>query len=195
MVSTTADTADLRRCRAELGRNPLVLTAPTAEAKRVVRVLEVEPQPEVLLAPVRFPAADRGHRLDALVRSHAVRDRFRTVVVVADPATCTLLLRTLSPDQSPTPGGVTVVGLPRGERPVAVRRGLVAGVVLGVVAGVAQPPGPVLALPGAVAVAGLALLLVVPWRHVGRELLLAAAVGAVVFFLGVAGSARFPGAA
>jgi hypothetical protein len=87
-----------------------------------------------------------------------------------------------------------VVGLPRGDRPVAVRRGLVAGVVLGVVAGVAQPPGPVLALPGAVAVAGLALLPVVPWRHVGRELLLAAAVGAVVFFLGVAGSARFPGA-
>lgn len=38
------------------------------------------PRPEVLLAPVRFPDADRGHRLDDLVRVHASRDRFRDVV-------------------------------------------------------------------------------------------------------------------
>jgi hypothetical protein len=69
VVGTTADAADVRRCRDDLGGDPLVLTAPTAEAKRVVGALGVEPRPEVLLAPVRFPEADRDHRLDALVRS------------------------------------------------------------------------------------------------------------------------------
>lgn len=193
VVITTAGEAELLGIRHDLGRDPVVLSAPTAEAKRVVGVLEVEPQVEVLLAPVSFPQADRGHRLDELVRRHAVRDRFRDVVVVADPATSTLLLRALAPDQLPTGGAVTVVGLVRGDRPVAVRRAVVSGVVLGVAAGVAEPLAPILVLPGAVALVGLALLLIVPWRHLGRELLIAAAIAVAVVLAVVAGSARFPG--
>ena len=193
MVSTTADEAELQRVRDDLGRDPVVLTAPTAEAKRVVSALGFEPHVEVLLAPASFPPADRGHRLDELVRRHALRDRFRDVVVVTDPATATLLLRVLAPDQLASGGAVTVVGLPRGDRPVVVRRAVAGGVVLGVVTGVAEQQAAVLALPVAVAVVGLGVLLVPPWRHVGRELLLAAGIAVAVLLVVVAGSARFPG--
>lgn len=193
VVSDAAGEADLRRVLDELGRDPVVLTAPTAEAARLVRVLGVEPQAEVLLAPVRFPQADRGHRLDELVRRHALHDRFRDVVVVTDAATSTLLLRVLAPDQLPTEGPVTVVGLVRGDRPVDVRRGVFTGLALGVTAGLVESLVPLLALPVAAALVGLALLLVQPWRHLGRELLLAAAIALVVVLVVVAGSARFPG--
>ncbi|KRF00664.1 hypothetical protein ASG88_09395 [Nocardioides sp. Soil777] len=193
VVSTTADEAALQRVRDDLGRDPVVLTAPTAEAKRVVSALGVEPRVEVLLAPASFPPADRGHRLDELVRRHALRDRFRDVVVVTDPATATLLLRVLAPDQLATGGAVTVVGLPRGDRPVVVSRAVAGGVALGVVTGVAEQQAAVLALPVAVAVVGLGVLLVPPWRHVGRELLLAAGIAVAVLLVVVAGSARFPG--
>jgi hypothetical protein len=193
VVSTTAGEADLPRLRDDVGRDPLILAAPTAEAERVVRFLGLEPQVEVLLAPVRFPQADRGDRLDALVRRHALVDRFRDVVVVTDPVTSTLLLRVLAPDQLPTGGALTVVGLPRGDRPVAVRRALLAGLLLGLAARVAEPAAPVLALPGAVGLAGLVLLLIPPWRHLGRELLLAAAASVAVVLLVVASAARFPG--
>jgi len=192
VVTTAAGEAHLTRLRDDLGRDPVVLTAPTAEAAAVVRVLPVSPQAEVLLAPVRFPPADRGHRLDELVRRHALRDRFRDVVVVTDPATSTLLLRVLAPDQLPTGGAVTLVGLARGDRPVVVRRAVVAGIVLGVLASVAESLTLVLALPGAVALAGLVLLLVPSWRHLGREALLAAAIAVPVVLAVVAGSARFP---
>lgn len=194
VVTTTASASDVQRLRDDLGRDPVVLSAPTVEAKRVVTALGVDPRPEVLLAPVGFPDADRGHRLDDLVRRHALADRFREVVVVVDPATSTLLLRVLAPDQLPTAGAVTVVGLPRPDRTVEVRRAVGGGVVLGLLAGVGQSWGPVLALPVVVAAAGLALLLVVSWRHVGRELLLAAGVSVLVLLLSVAGAARFPGA-
>ena len=127
------------------------------------------------------------------MRRHALRDRFRDVVVVTDPATATLLLRVLAPDQLATGGAVTVVGLPRGDRPVAVRRAVAGGVVLGVVTGVAEQQAAVLALPVAVAVVGLGVLLVPPWRHLGRELLLAAGIAVAVLLVVVAGSARFPG--
>ena len=194
MVRTTASAAEVRQVRDDLDKDPLVLTAPTAEARRVVEALAAEPRPEVLLAPVRFPEDERGHRLDALVRIHALRDRFRDVVVVADPATATLLLRVLAPDQPPTRGAVTVVGLPRGDRPVRVRRALVVGLVLGVLAAVGERVVPVLALPAAAGVAGLGLLAVPRWRHLGRGLLLSAAVALVVVLVLVAGSSRFPGA-
>ncbi len=193
VVSVAAAVDDLRRLGDSLGRDPVVLTAPTAEAARVVRALEVEPQPELLLAPVRFPEADRGDRLDALVRQHALRDRFRDVVVVTDAASATLLLRVLAPDQLPTGGAVIVVGLPRGDRPVDVRRAAVGGVVLGLLAAVGEGVAPIVALPGATALAGLLLMLVPSARHVGRELLIAAAVAVAVVVLVVAGSARFPG--
>lgn len=193
MVSTTASADDVRRLRDDLRGDPVVLSAPTAEAKQLVTTLAIEPRPEVLLAPVRFPDADRGHRLDALVRDHALRDRFRDVVVVADPATATLLLRVLAPGQLAIGGAVTVVGLPRADRPVDVRRAVAVGVLVGVLALVA-PSGALLALPVVVAAAGLALLLVGSWRHHGRGLLVSAGTALVLVFLGVAGSARFPGA-
>ena len=194
VIGTTVDEAEVLRVRDELGRDPVVLTAPTAEASRVVRILGIEPRVEVLLAPVSFPPVDRGHRLDALVRRHALPDRFRDVVVVTDPATSTLLLRALAPDQLSTGGAVTLVGLPRGDRPVAVRRALAIALVLGVATMVTERLVPVLTLPGAVVLAGLALLLVPPWRHLGRELLLAAAIAVLAVVVVVAGSARFPGA-
>jgi hypothetical protein len=194
VVRTTATEADVRQVRDDLDKNPLVLTAPTAEAKRVVGSLAFEARPEVLLAPVRFPDAERGHRLDELVRRHALQDRFRDVVVVTDPATATLLLRVLAPDQPPARGAVTVVGLPRGDRPVPVRRALVLGLVLGVLAALAERIAPVLALPAATAVAGLVLLLVERWRYLGRGLLLAAAMALLVVLVVIAGSTRFPGA-
>ncbi|HEU5036026.1 MAG TPA: hypothetical protein VFT70_03395 [Nocardioides sp.] len=194
VVSTSASTADLERACGDLGRDPVLVVAPTGEAKRVAQDLDLEPQVELLLAPVAFPTADRGHQLDVLVRRHALQDRFRDVVVVTDPATSTLLLRALAPDQLPTGGAVTVVGLPRGGRPVAVRRAVGSGVVLGALAYVAYPPTPILTVPGLLALAGLAPLAVPRWRHVGQGLLLAAAVAVVVALAVVAGSARFPGA-
>ncbi len=191
VISTAAGEAELLRLRA--GPDPLVLTAPTADARRVVRVLAVEPRVELLLAPVSFPHVDRSHRLDELVRAHALGDRFRDVVVVTDASTATLLLRSLAPDQLPTGGAVTVVGLPRGDRPVAVRRGLASGVGLAIVSAAAEPLVSILALPGIVVLAGLALLLVQRLRHLGKELVLAASVSAAVVLLVVASSARFPG--
>jgi hypothetical protein len=193
VVSTTVTEPELIRVRDDLGRHPLVLSAPTAEATQVVRVLGVGPETEPVLAPLSRPPADRGDRLDDLVRRHALKDRFRDVVVVTDPATSTLLLRALAPDQLASGGAVTVVGLPRADRPVSVRRALVAGVVLGAVAGVAEPGAPVLALPGVVALIGLVLVLVPDRRHVGRELVLTAGVALAVLLAVVAGSARFPG--
>ena len=194
VVSTGAGETELRRVRDDLGRHPVVLAAPTAEAERVVRTLEVDPQVEMTLAPVSSPPPDRGDRLDALVRRHALHDRFRDVAVVTDSSTSTLLLRSLAPDQMPSRGAVTVVGLPRQDRPTAVRRALACGVLLGVAADVAKPTVPILTIPGAAALFGLALLLVPPGRHLGRELLLAAATAAVAVLAIVAGSARFPGA-
>lgn len=193
MVSTTVGEAELGRVRRDLGRDPLVLVGPTAEAGAVVRGLRAQPQVELLLAPVRFPEVDRGHRLDELVRAHALRDRFRDVVVVVDPATATLLLRVLAPDQLADRGPVTIVGLPRAGRPVAVRRAAGAGVALGLVGGAAVPAGPLLTLVALLLVAGGALALAPPLRHVGQELLLVALITVGVGLVVVASSARFPG--
>lgn len=196
VVSTEVDDDDLRRLAAAV-RNPVVVTAPTAEAKRVVTAIasggEAAPRPEVLLAPTRFPPADRSHQLDSLVRAHALGDRFRDVVVVTDPASSTLLLRALAPDQLATRGAITVVGLPRGERPVAVGRAVVVGLVLGLVAGVVESAVPLLILPAALALMGVCLLLS-PRRDLGREALLAAGIGLVAGLAVISGSARFPGA-
>ncbi len=194
VVSVTASEAELTGLRADLGREPLILTAPTGEARRVVGLLGVEPHVEVLLAPVSYPRADRGHQVDALVRRHALQDRFRDVVVVTDVATTTLLLRVLAPDQLSSGGAVTLVGLERGDRPLAGKRAVISGVVLGLAAGVAQPLVPILVLPVAAAALGLILLPVVPLRHLGRELLLAAAIAITVAVAAVSSSARFPGA-
>lgn len=193
MVSAAADEAEVRSLRGHLGRDPVVLSAPTQDAQRVGRTLGDAPRVEALLAPVSFPEADRGYRLDGLVRRHALVDRYRDVVVVTDAASAILLLRVLAPDQLSTGGAVTVVGLPRGDRPVAVRRAVPVGVALGVTAGLAAEAAPLLALPAAVAGLGVVLLAVPPARHVGRELLLAAAVAVLLLVAAVVSSARFPG--
>ncbi len=193
VVSAAADDAEVRPLRPGLGRDPVVLVAPTAEADRVARALGHAPRAEALLAPVSFPDADRGHRLDGLVRRHALVDRYRDVVVVTDPASAILLLRVLAPDQLPTGGAVTVVGLPRGDRPVDVRRAVLAGVALGVTAGLAGAVAPLPALPATAAGLGVLLLAVPPWRHLGRELLLAAGIAVLVLFAAIVSSTRFPG--
>ena len=193
VVTTQAGTAEVDRLRASLAASATVITAPTAEAKRVVAGLGRDAHPDVLLAPVRFPDVDRGHRLDALVRRHAVEDRFRDVVVVADPATVTLLLRVLAPDQLPSAGPVIEVGLPRGPRPVPLGRAAIGGAVLALVSLAVSTLVPVWLLPALVALVGLVLLLVPGQRYLGQTALVAVGASLVVGLLTIAGSARFPG--
>lgn len=192
VVTTKADGTDIAAVRRRLGANALVLTAPTAEAKRVVEELGRDAVPEVVLAPVRHPDVDRGHRLDEVVRRHAVADRFRDVVVVADPATVILLLRVLAPGQLPAGGPITEVGLPRGPRAVPLGRAAAGGVALAMLAGALSPVVPAWLLPALVVFAGLVLLLLPGRRHVGHALLIAVAVAAVVSLMVIAGSRRFP---
>ena len=128
------------------------------------------------------------------MRRHAVGDRFRDVVVVADPATITLLLRVLAPDQLPTSGPVTEVGLPRGPRPVPLGRAAGAGVALALLVGLLSAVVPVWALPALAAVVGLVLLALPGRRWLGLSVLIAVAVALGVSLLAIAGSARFPGA-
>lgn len=193
VVGAQASDDEVARLRASMGRSVVVLTAPTAEAKRVVTGLGVEPVPDALLAPVRFPDVDRGHRLDQLVRRHAVEDRFRDVVVVTDAATVTLLLRALAPDQLPMSGAVTEVGLPRGARPVPLVQAALGGAGLAFVSVLAANAMPFWVLPLLVILAGLVLLLVPRHRHLGEALLISVAVAVAVSLLSVAGSSRFPG--
>jgi hypothetical protein len=193
VVGTQADDAAVARLRGTLGPQATVLTAPTPEAKKVVEALAREPVADVVLAPVRFPGADRGHRLDEVVRRHAVVDRYRDVVVVADPASVTLLLRVLAPDQLPEAGPVTEVGLPRGPRPVPLGHAAAGGVGLAFVSGLLAAIVPVWVLPALVVVAGVVLLLVPTRRYVGQALLVATGVAVIVALLAIAGSSRFPG--
>ena len=194
VVTTQAGAVEVERLRAGLRSSAVVVTAPTPEAKRVVVGLKRDAHPDVLLAPVRFPDVDRGHRLDALVRRHAVEDRFRDVVVVADPATVTLLLRVLAPDQLPSAGPVIEVGLPRGPRPVPLGQAAIGGGGLAFVSLLLSTLLPVWLLPGLVALAGLVLLVVPGRRYLGQALLIAVATALIVGLLVIAGSDRFPGA-
>jgi len=194
VVSTRADAAEVARVRSGIGSRAVVLTAPTVDGKRVVQELGHTAHPEIVLAPVRYPDVDRGHRLDEVVRRHAVADRFRDVVVVADPATITLLLRVLAPDQLPASGPVTEVGLPRGPRPVPLGRAAAAGVALAVLASLMSAVVRVWMLPALAALAGLVLLTVPGRRWLGQSVLIAVAVCLGVTLLAIAGSARFPGA-
>ena len=194
VVSTRADAAEVGRVRAGIGSSAVVITAPTADGKRIVQGLGHTAHPEVVLAPVRFPDVDRGHRLDEVVRRHAVGDRFRDVVVVADPSTITLLLRVLAPDQLPAAGPVTEVGLPRGPRPVPLGRAAAAGVGLALLVSLLSAVVPVWVLPAVAAAGGLVLLALPGRRWLGLSVLIAVAVALGVSLLAIAGSARFPGA-
>lgn len=193
VVSTMAGPDDVTRLRGRIRGQAVVLTAPTAEAKRVVTGLGATATPEVLLAPVRFPDVDRGHRLDEVVRRHAVADRYRDVVVVADPATIILLLRVLAPDQLAEGGPVTEVGLPRAARPVSLVHAGGGGVALAVVAGLLSGALPFWLLPLLVLLAGAVLYVVPGQRHLGETMMIAVAVSVLTTILAVAGSSRFPG--
>jgi hypothetical protein len=193
VVSTRAGHAEVAQVRSGIGSSAVVVTAPTADGKRIVQGLGHTAHPEVLLAPVRFPDVDRGHRLDEVVRRHAVADRFRDVVVVADPATITLLLRVLAPDQLPAAGPVTEVLLPRGPRPVPLGKAAGAGLALAVLAGLLSGAVPVWVLPALAAAAGAVLLALPGRRWLGLSVLIAVAVSLVVSLFAIAGSARFPG--
>lgn len=195
VVSVGAEDAELARIRGRLGRDPLILAGPTPEAARVVQQLGAKPTVELLLAPVRFPPADRGHQLDTLVRRHAMADRYRDVVVVVDPASSTLLLRTLAPDQLASGGPVTTVALPRSARPISLTRVAAIGGGLGAASAVIEPFSPLPIIPTLGGVVGLVLLAVPARRRLGREVLLAAAIGIMLAFVLVASSARFPGSA
>ena len=194
VVGTQIGDADVAALRKRLGKVVTVLVAPTGDAARVVQVLGHEATPDVMLAPERFPGVDRGHRLDELVRRHALGDRQRDVVVVADPATVTLLLRVMAPGQLPERGPVTVVLLPRAAAPVSLVHVAAGGVALAALTGLMAAVLPFWLLPGLVVLAGLALLLVPRHRRAGQTLLLVTGAAAVVGMLAIAGSARFPGA-
>lgn len=193
VVSTQIRDDEVTALRKRLGKAVTVLTAPTGEAKRVVRGVGHEATPDVTLAPERFPDVDRGHRLDALVRRHALADRQRDIVVVADPATVTLLLRVTAPGQLPERGPVTMVSLPRAAAPVSLVHVAAGGVALAVLTGLLVTILPFWVLPGLVVLVGLALLPVPRHRRTGQTLLLATGAAAVVGMLAIAGSARFPG--
>lgn len=192
VMTTQARGTDVAAVRPRLGANALVLTAPTAEAKRVVEELRRDAVPEVVLAPVRHPPVDRGHRLDEIVRRHALADRFRDVVVVTDPATVVLLLRVLAPDQLPAGGPITEVGLPRAPRVVPLGRAAAGGVALAVLVVALSSVVPIWVVPVLGLVPGLALLLLPGRRHVGHALLVAVGVAVVVSLMVVAGTNRFP---
>lgn len=192
VATTQADGTDVAAVRRRLSAKAIVLAAPTAEAKRVVARLGCDVVPELVLAPVPHPGVDRGHRIDEVVRRHAVADRFRDVVVVADPATVVLLLRVLAPEQLPTGGPVTEVGLPREARPVPVRAALAGGVALALLVLALSPVLPIWQVPALGLVPGLALLLLPRLRHVGYALLIALGVALVMSLMVIAGSNRFP---
>ena len=194
VVGTQIGDADVAALRKRLGKVVTVLVAPTGDAARVVQVLGHEATPDVMLAPERFPGVDRGHRLDELVRRHALADRQRDVVVVADPATVTLLLRVMAPGQLPERGPVTVVALPRAATPVSLVHVAAGGVLLAALTGLLATVLPFWLLPGLAVLVGLALVLVPRHRRSGQTLLLATGAAAVVALLAIAGSARFPGA-
>ena len=194
VVGAQAGADEVTRLRSSLRSGATVLTAPTAEARRVVEGLGVDPVPDVLLAPVRFPDVDRGHRLDELVRRHALRDRFRDVVVVTDAATVTLLLRALAPDQLPMAGAVTEVGLPRGPRPVPLLQAALGGSGSRVRGRAGRQRHPDLGAPaprrGRAASRSCWCRVL---RHLGEALLISVAVSVAVSLLAIAGSSRFPG--
>ena len=194
VVGTQIGDDEVVALRKRLGKAVTVLVAPTGEAKRVVQGIGYEATPDVMLAPERFPGVDRGHRLDALVRRHALADRQRDVVVVADPATVTLLLRVMAPGQLAERGPVTVVSLPRAAAPVSLVHVAAGGVALAVLTGLVAAVLPFWILPGLVVLVGLALVLVPRHRRTGQTLLLATGSALVVGMLAIAGSARFPGA-
>lgn len=193
IVTTEIRGAEIGALRKRLGATATVLTAPTAEAKAVVTGLGRKPAPEVVLAPVTYPDVDRGHRLDDLVRRHAVADRLRDVVVVADPATVTLLLRVIAPGQLASSGPVTLVSLPRASDPVPFGKVVIGGAVLAVLSGLVDPFLPLPFFLGLIMLVGLALLLSPRQRRNGQAVLLSLVVATIVALLGIASSARFPG--
>ena len=143
-----------------------------------------------VLADVTIVGGGPAGAAAAITLARAGRD----VVVVADPATVTLLLRVLAPDQLAATGPVTEVGLPRGTRPVPIAPALGGGAALALASGLLSAVVPVWVLPLLAVLAGLVLLAVPGRRHLGEAALIAVGVALLVSLLVIAGSSRFPGA-
>jgi hypothetical protein len=179
-------------------RRGVVLAAPdpAAQALAATTGLPTITSPELAAAGPAEAEADRVRRLETLVRGHAVSDRFRDVVVVTDGETVRAVATELCalPGASTLPGGgeVVTVGLPRAGRPVRLGPALVGAGLVSLLTLVTLDRLYPLVIPAVVALGGLVLL---PWpgtRHVGRTLLAQAGLAAVVVFVVVAGSGRFP---
>ena len=177
-------------------RRGLVLAAPDPAAQALAATTGLPTVTSQELADAGPGSADeeRVRRLEALVRGHAVSDRFRDLVVVADAETVRAVATGLGalPGASTWPGEVVVVGLPRGARPVRLGPVLVGAGLLGLVTLLTLGRFYPLLVPGVAAGVGVLLL---PWpgsRHLGRTLLAQAGLAAVVVFVVVAGSGRFP---
>ena len=178
-------------------RRAEVLSAPEAEARARAETLglPVLVCPELAAEPGGVPD---GHpdRLDALIRGHAVADRWRDLVVVADTATLHAAAAGLcGPTAVPPPAdaeGVVVVGLPRGSRSVPWAAVAVGALVVAGLVGLTLDRLHPLVLPGLAAGAGLALVLPERTRRAGRSLLAVAALAAVLVLAVVAGASRFP---
>jgi hypothetical protein len=180
-------------------RRGLVLTAPDAEARaRAEQIgLPVLVCPELAASPDDVSEVRRRYRLDALIRGHAVADRWRDLVVVADAETLAAAAAGLCGDLSAVPaaqgdGGVITVGLPRGSRPVSWAPVVAGAVAVALLVGLTLERLYPAWLPAIVAGAGL---LVLPWartRRVGWTLLSVAGLSAVLVFVAVAGATRFP---
>jgi hypothetical protein len=178
-------------------RRAVVLSAPEAEARARAETLglPVLVCPELAAEPGGVPDG-HPHRLDALIRGHAVADRWRDLVVVADPATLHAAAAGLcGPTAAPPPAdaeGVVVVGLPRGSPPVPWAAVAVGAVVVAGLVGLTQDRLHPLVLPGLAAGVGLTLVLPERTRRAGRSLLAVAALAAVLVLVVVAGASRFP---
>jgi hypothetical protein len=174
----------------------MVLAAPDPAAQALAATTGLPTVTSQELADAGPGSADeeRVRRLETLVRGHAVSDRFRDLVVVADAETVRAVATGLGalPGASTSPGEVVVVGLPRGARPVRTGPVLVGAGLLGLVTLLTLGRLYPLLIPGVAAGVGVLLL---PWpgsRHLGRTLLAQAGLAAVVVFVVVAGSGRFP---
>ncbi len=182
---------------ARVPRGALVLVAPGEAAEALAAGWGAEPEVQVELGPSSAGHDERRYELDALVRRHALGDRWRDVVVVADHDTVDLVVTGLCDLPGAEPGtrsrdGVTVVGLPRSTRSVPLWSVVIGGIVLAAVVAIGADRIYPLLIPAATAVIGVVLLPAPRTRHHGYAALVIAGTGLVGGLLLLSSTARFP---
>lgn len=182
---------------ARLPRRTLVLVAPGDDAKALAASWGVTPEVEVELGPSPAGRDERRRELDTLVRRHALGDRWRDIVVVADRDTVDLVVTGLcdlpgAESGSPSREGVTIVGLPRSTRSVPLWSVVLAGILLAAVVAITAGRLYPLVLPAILAAVGVLLLPAPRTRHHGYAALVIAGVGTIGGLLIVSSLARFP---